>query len=103
MEHCQVQFAIDDPEAADRIIDELLDRRLVACAQRLGPIESHYSWHGSREVATEWLVLLKTSAERAAATVTAVEELHPYEVPEVVIVPVTASGAYAHWIDVETA
>lgn len=102
MAYRQVQFAIDDAANADRIVERLLARRLVACGQRLGPIKSRYRWNGAEEVAEEWLVLLKTRDERVEATVEAILELHPYEVPEVVVVPITASDAYGHWIDEET-
>ena len=56
----QVQFAIDDAEKADEIVAFLLDRHLVACGQRIGPMVSRYWWEGSLEQAEEWLVLLKT-------------------------------------------
>ena len=60
MGHVQIQFAIDDPERADAIVESLLARHLVACGQRIGPVTSRYWWNGSLEQSEEWLVLLKT-------------------------------------------
>jgi periplasmic divalent cation tolerance protein len=102
--HVQVQFAIDDPERADAIVGSLLDRRLVACGQRLGPVRSRYWWEGSLEQNDEWLVLLKTRSEVASAVVDAVVADHPYETPEVVVVAIDGGHpGYLGWIDAVTA
>ncbi len=103
MGHVQVQFALDDPERADAIVEELLAGRLVACGQRLGPVVSRYRWRGATERAEEWLVLVKTRAELADRVVSAVVAAHPYETPEVLVLGV-AGGApgYLAWIDAET-
>jgi periplasmic divalent cation tolerance protein len=96
----QVQFAVDDAAAADRIAEALLDERLVACAQRTVPITSRYRWKGSLESADEWLVLLKTRAELAERVVARVVEDHPYDVPEVIVLPVIGGAPdYLDWID----
>src|SRR5271169_1759139 len=84
--HVQVQFAIDDRERADAIVESLLTRRLVACGQRLGPVSSRYWWNGSLEESAEWLVLLKTRSELASQVIESIVADHPYEVPEVVAV-----------------
>jgi periplasmic divalent cation tolerance protein len=102
--HVQVQFAIDDAERADAIVEALLGDHLVACGQRMGPIRSRYWWRGRREQADEWLVLLKTRAELAPAVVTAIRANHPYEVPEVVTLELVGGAAeYLGWIDEMTA
>ena len=102
--HVQVQFAIDDPERADAIVESLLVRRLVACGQRLGPVSSRYWWAGSLEQADEWLVLLKTRSELASQVIDAVVAHHPYETPEVVAVAVEGGApGYLEWIDAVTA
>ncbi len=96
----QIQFALDDPARADGMVDQLLDDRLVACGQRLGPVVSRYWWQGERAVSDEWLVLLKTRAELAPAVVEAVVAAHPYETPEVVVVDlVSGAPGYLAWID----
>ncbi len=95
----QVQFAIDDPDRADAIVRRLLDERLVACGQRLGPVVSNYRWRGTLAQADEWLVLLKTRADLAERVVDAVVDAHPYETPEVVTLDITGGAAgYLDWI-----
>lgn len=99
MQAVQVQFAIDDAEAADEIVSELVAERLVACGQRIGPITSRYRWKGGVESAQEWLVLLKTTDERADLVVEAVIAAHSYEEPEVLVTPITGgSASYLEWI-----
>jgi periplasmic divalent cation tolerance protein len=102
--HVQVQFAIDDAERADAIVEALLADRLIACGQRTGPIHSRYWWEGEREEAHEWLILMKTRADLAPAVVAAVIEHHPYETPEVVTLDLVGGAAdYLAWIDEVTA
>ncbi|MGO8869847.1 MAG: divalent-cation tolerance protein CutA [Acidimicrobiales bacterium] len=99
VELVQVQFAIDDPEAADAIVDDLLGDRLVACGQRSGPLVSRYWWQGSLERAEEWLVVLKTRADLRDQVIDAVLDRHPYETPEIVAVAVTgAAPGYRDWV-----
>ena len=104
MAHVQVQFAIDDADRADAIVEALLADHLIACGQRLGPIRSRYWWEGRRQQADEWLVLMKTRTELAPAVVAAVEQHHPYETPEVVTLELVGGAAdYLEWIDEVTA
>ena len=99
MTFVQVQFAIDDPDRADAIVGMLLDARLVACGQRLGPIVSTYRWRGALERADEWLVLLKTRADLADRVVDAVVGAHPYDTPEVATLGISGgSPGYLAWI-----
>jgi periplasmic divalent cation tolerance protein len=100
----QIQFAIDDPDRADAIVESLLDRRLVACGQRAGPVRSRFRWQGSMETAEEWLVLLKTRSELVPRVIDAVVAEHPYENPEVVAMEFTQGApSYLGWIDDVTA
>jgi periplasmic divalent cation tolerance protein len=100
----QIQFAIDDPEAADAIVEQLLSERLVACGQRTGPMVSRFWWRGSIEWADEWLVVLKTRADLRDQVIGAVLDLHPYETPEVVALAIAASGpGYLDWVAEVTA
>jgi periplasmic divalent cation tolerance protein len=101
--HVQVQFTIDDEAARDAIIHELLRRRLVACAQTVGPVTSRYWWQGEINEAREWIVVCKTRAARVDAVVETIRTAHPYEVPEVVVGEITGGlAAYLEWIDAET-
>ena len=104
MSYVQVQFAIDDSSIADGIIESLLQDHLVACGQRTGQVISRYWWRDSLEQAEEWLVLLKTRDDLAPRVVDAVARQHPYETPEVIVLPI-ADGlpGYLEWIDSVTA
>ena len=78
----QIQFAIDDMARADMIVESLLNRRLVACGQRTGPMISRYRWKGTLERSEEWLVLLKTRADLAERVVERSSRLIPTRRPK---------------------
>jgi periplasmic divalent cation tolerance protein len=91
--------AVPSPRVARRIATALLEQRLCACAQTLGPIQSRYTWKGKLESAREWLLLIKTRPDLFAAVTRAVRRLHPYELPEIVGVPMRpALRPYLDWI-----
>ena len=86
-------------EEARKISRQLVERRLAACVNLVGPIESVYRWQGDVESAEEWLLLIKTTAAAFEAVRDAIRELHSYELPECVSVPITAGSAeYLAWI-----
>src|SRR3954468_10917266 len=86
-------------EEADRLANALVERRLAACVNVLGPIGSVYRWQGKVERAEEFLLLIKTTSARFAQVAAAIRELHSYELPECVELVVTAgSDAYLAWI-----
>lgn len=92
-----------DDAVADRIARSLVEGGLAACVNRLAPAESIYRWQGAVERATETPLLIKTTRERYAEVERAVRALHPYEVPEIVAVPVACGlGAYLRWVADET-
>ncbi|MEV6922908.1 divalent-cation tolerance protein CutA [Dactylosporangium sp. NPDC051485] len=98
----QVTTAIDSLEQAQRLGRAVVEARLAACAQVLGPMSSTYWWRGEVRVTDEWLIVFKTSADRFAELEAFVRTAHPYEVPEVVSVAIdSGSRAYLDWIDVE--
>ena len=77
----------------------LVEERLAACANVIGPIRSIYRWQGAVEEAEEHLVLLKARAADVPALETRVRTLHSYDVPEVLALPVTAGSApYLAWL-----
>jgi periplasmic divalent cation tolerance protein len=99
----QVQFTIDDAAARDAIVGELLRRRLVACAQTVGPVASRYWWNGEINESNEWLVVCKTVPRRVDEVIEAVRSRHPYEVPEIVTGEITGGlSAYLDWVAAET-
>lgn len=100
----QVQTAAGTRDEAAAIADALLSRRLAACVQIVGPIQSRYWWQGELESAEEWLCLAKTTTERADAVVAAVGEVHSYETPEIVVTAILGgSDAYLQWVAGEVA
>ena len=89
-------------DQAERIADALLAERLAACVQ-LTPIESRYRWQGAIERATEIQLQIKTRAALAQAVEDQIRVLHDYEVPEVVVLPITGGSlVYLDWIAAET-
>lgn len=98
-EFIQVAATAGSLREAERIAVALVDRRLAACVQIVGPIRSVYRWQGAVEQAEEWLCLVKTSAEQYAAVEAAIRELHSYDCPEVIATPIThGSAAYLQWL-----
>ncbi len=72
-----------DRETAMRISDALLDEGLVACANLIGPIESHFVWQGRRDTAQEFGVLFKTDARLLEKATERLGVLHPYDIPAI--------------------
>ena len=86
-------------EEAHSIAAALVERRLAACVQVLGPMTSTYRWEGAVETAEEWLCLAKTTGDRYLSVEQAILGLHSYDTPEILAVPVSAgSGAYLRWL-----
>jgi periplasmic divalent cation tolerance protein len=85
---------------ARTIAQALVERRLAACGNILeAPVRSIYRWKGKVESAKEVLLILKSSRRRFPALKAAVRQLHSYDVPEIVALPVLAgSGAYLRWV-----
>jgi periplasmic divalent cation tolerance protein len=89
-----------DAETAGRIANELVTASLAACANILPPVRSIYRWHGKVEDANELLVFFKTSASRYPDFVARLKELHPYEVPEIIGLPVEQGlPEYLRWVN----
>jgi periplasmic divalent cation tolerance protein len=87
------------PEEANKIAEGLVQRRLAACVNIIGPIASVYRWKEKLERAEEWLLLIKTTAGAADTLGDAIKELHSYELPECVVVPIEGgSEEYLAWI-----
>jgi len=99
-EYVQVITTTEKKEDAERIARALVEARLAACVQVLGPIRSTYRWKGAIETAEEWQCVAKSRAELFDRIDEAVRAVHPYEVPEILAVPIAAgSRAYLEWLD----
>lgn len=98
-----VTVTTPDEELAGELARVLVAERLAACGQVGGPILSTYRWEGEVQVDREWLVTAKTAEGRVPVLARRVQELHPYDVPEVVAVPaVGGSEAYLDWVRAES-
>jgi periplasmic divalent cation tolerance protein len=98
----QVSTTTARQEDAQRIARGLVERRLAACVQVLGPIESTYWWQGQIEVSQEWLCTIKGRRDLYPRIEAAIRELHPYEVPEILALPIVAGGPdYLEWMNQE--
>ena len=86
-------------EAADRVARQLIAERLAACANILGAATSLYEWNGVMESTAEVPVLFKTTPSRRDALMARIAQLHDYEVPAILALPVeSADFTYAKWV-----
>ena len=98
-----VMSNLPDQAAAQQLARNLVDRRLAACVSVLAPCTSVYRWQGAVEQTAEIPVLIKTTVGRYAELESALRELHPYELPEIIAVPVVHGlPAYIDWVAGET-
>lgn len=94
---------VPDNESAHTIARNVVERRLAACVNVLPSVCSVYQWQGQVEEATEVTMLIKSTQDRYADLEAAIKEVHPYDVPEIIAVPVTAGlPAYLNWVLSET-
>jgi periplasmic divalent cation tolerance protein len=88
-----------DAETARRISNQLVSERFAACANILSAVESIYRWKEKIETGSETLVLFKLSEDRQSAFQEKLRSLHPYEVPEIITVPVSSGlPDYLRWV-----
>jgi periplasmic divalent cation tolerance protein len=88
-----------DAEVAARLARSLVEERLVACVNVLPGIRSFYRWEGEVQDDAEVLLVAKTAASRCRELAMRVEALHPYELPEIVVLPVEGgSERYLDWV-----
>ncbi|NIL97663.1 MAG: divalent cation tolerance protein CutA [Planctomycetales bacterium] len=84
---------------AQALARALVELRLAACVQVVGPIESTYWWEGEVQEATEWLCVAKTTRDRFAELRVAIQRLHTYDEPQIIATPITAgSEGYLAWL-----
>lgn len=97
--HQLVLCTCPDQATAHNIAEHLIDRQLAACVNILPGITSVYQWQGKRESSQEHLLLIKTTAAAYDIVEQALTDLHPYELPEIIAVPIAhGSDAYLDWI-----
>ncbi|TWU29369.1 divalent-cation tolerance protein CutA [Bythopirellula polymerisocia] len=98
----QIDTTTSSQEEALQIARELVNRRLVACAHIIGPVNSIYHWKDQVEEGTEWHCLFKTRSSLFSNVAAAIQELHSYECPKIIALPIVeASQDYLTWLDSE--
>jgi periplasmic divalent cation tolerance protein len=94
----------DSADEAERLARGLVEARLAACVQIVGPVRSAFRWEGSVSVETEWQLVVKTATARVDELSAWIAAEHSYDVPEVIAVPVVGGHApYLRWVTDETA
>ena len=102
-EYIQVVTTTDKEEDALRIARSLVEMRLAACVQVLGPVLSTYHWQGAIETNREWQCWAKSRRDLFQRIEEAIRKIHPYEVPEILAMPIlAASQSYLTWLETET-
>ncbi len=92
-----------DEETANRIALAVVEEKLAACVNILPRVQSIYRWQGAVESAVEVPLLIKTTAANYPALEAAIRQRHPYDLPEIIALPVAAGlPAYLNWVAAET-
>lgn len=100
--YIQVITTTKKKEDAEKIARTLIEKRLAACVQIIGPILSSYWWKNEIEAEQEWICFIKSKKTLFEKLEKAIKEVHPYETPEIIAIPIIAgSKAYLKWLDVE--
>ncbi|HEX9863155.1 MAG TPA: divalent-cation tolerance protein CutA [Candidatus Bathyarchaeia archaeon] len=99
-EHIIVMVTTASKEEAETIAQRLLEAKLIACANIIGPVHSRFLWSEKIERAEEYLMLMKSRRDLFGVLSQSVKALHSYEVPEIIALPVIeGSEAYLKWLD----
>lgn len=97
--YIQVVTTTDKKEDAEKIAFSLVEKKIAACVQIVGPITSIYRWKGNIETAEEWQCVIKSRKNLYDEIEKAIKSVHSYEVPEIMAVPIVAgSGDYLEWL-----
>ena len=95
-----VLVTVSNREEAEKIAQCLLDERLIACANIIGPASSFFTWKGKIEKAEEHLLLMKSRLDFFEKLSEKVKALHSYEVPEIIALPIIKGfDAYLEWLN----
>jgi periplasmic divalent cation tolerance protein len=95
----QIMTTTGTRQDAEQIASELVTRQLAACVQVSGPVGSTFRWQGRIETQEEWICTIKTVGARVTSVQQAIEEIHPYEVPEIIVTPIAGgSERYFDWL-----
>jgi periplasmic divalent cation tolerance protein len=103
-EAIQVATTTAEKQDAEALAQAVLERRLAACVQLSGPIESRYWWNNRLETAAEWMLIIKTRRDLYKPLEKLLLELHPYDQPEIIATPIVeVSAGYLKWLHEQVA
>jgi periplasmic divalent cation tolerance protein len=103
VDHVIVASTTVSEEAARALAAAVIDARLGACAQIVGPITSVFRWNGEVQIEQEWRLEIKTTADRVIALTAHIKSSHGYDLPEIIVTPITGGSAeYLSWLVAET-
>lgn len=101
--YLQVTTTTESQDHARALARQIVEARLAACVQVLGPIQSTYWWNNDVEIAQEWMCLMKTTASAYPALESFIRQEHTYETPEITASEIaTGSSEYLVWIGEQT-
>jgi periplasmic divalent cation tolerance protein len=99
-DYIQIVTTVENRDDAEAIARSLVERRLAACVQIVGPITSIYRWQGKINTTQEWQCWAKSRHELYDRIEQAIRRLHPYQTPEILAIAVAAGSAdYLAWLD----
>lgn len=95
-----VMVTTSSKHEAEKIAQHLLNERLIACANIVGPVTSIFRWSGKKEKSEEYLILMKSHQDLFKKLEEAVRALHSYQVPEILVLPIVdGSKEYLNWLN----
>lgn len=101
-EFIQVITTVEEKDDAQEIASSIVGKRLAGCVQVIGPITSTYWWENEIETAQEWLCVIKSRKDLYEDLEQAIQQVHPYDVPEILATPVVVgSQSYLTWLNSE--
>ena len=101
-DYCIISTTTDSKKNADAITKRLLEKKLIACVQS-SIIQSTYHWQGKITESEEILLQMKTKSSLFEKILTEIEQLHAYDVPEIIMVPLAGANlSYLQWLENET-
>ena len=101
-EYIQVLTTVKHKTDAEKIAKSLVEKRLAACVQILGPLTSYFHWQGKLDSSVEYLCLIKSRADLFTELEAEITSQHPYEVPEILATPITEGNKdYLNWLAAE--
>ncbi len=99
-DYIQIMTTTDDPAVAQEIAKTLVERRLAACVQVMGPAQSTFSWEGKVQTQSEYRCVAKSRIDLFALAEVAIREVHNYDVPEILSIKINeGSSDYLKWMD----